>query len=137
MILKSLQPGVDDDVVHRAGVEDEAAGFCGPPMSWGQLLAVGRPFRLIRRFVITQGSGKKRVIDDALSGGQSYHSHDSNHLQFCSALQPCIHLHCLAQAVQDLLGTDAAWPDDVLSAGEDLPSAYRKMPMILTTAGLV
>jgi hypothetical protein len=44
------------------------------PMAWGELQAAtqGRQLRLIRRFAITQLSGKMRVIDDAADGGQCW-----------------------------------------------------------------
>jgi len=36
----------------------------------------GKEFRLIRRFVITQATGKQGIIDDAAAGGQSEVSTD-------------------------------------------------------------
>ncbi|CAJ1452389.1 unnamed protein product [Effrenium voratum] len=75
-------------------------------------------------------AGKKRVIDDAAAGGQSRLSQDGNHLKFCSALQPCTHLKCLEEAMQkrgkSILQRDYA----VSTIGEDLPDAYRKIPML-------
>ena len=113
----------------EAGAEDEAAGYCSPAMSLQEVMRMNRPFRLIRRFVITQGSGKKRVIDDACQGQQSLRSHDANRLQFASALQPCLHLQCLASALLRHGHALGSWHDTVVSAGEDLPQAYRKIPM--------
>eukprot|EP00438_Fugacium_kawagutii_P026991 Skav212047 [mRNA] locus=scaffold2377:23795:26543:+ [translate_table: standard] len=126
-LLAHMRHSDDDQVAVDSGNQDEAAGFCSPAISWEQLLALNQPFRLIRRFVIEQSSGKKRVIDDANLGHQSAFSSDANQLRFCSAIQPCLHL----QALRVAMGCPTTqWPDDISSSGEDLPSAYRKIPMI-------
>ena len=46
-------------------------GLLWANMTWSELAACGRPFRLIRRFCMQQPGGKLRVIDDAADGGQS------------------------------------------------------------------
>ena len=126
-LLSRIKPGPDDQVAFEAGNQDEQLGFCSSPFSWQSLLSLGRPFRIIRRFVIEQASGKKRVIDDASASRQSEFSSDGNRLRFCSAIQPCLHL----QALQTAMGCPPwRWPDHILSSGEDLPQAYRKIPMI-------
>ena len=51
-------------------------------------LTKGQPFRLIRQCVITQSSGKQRVIDNADVGGQSDLSSDPNKLVLCFVLGP-------------------------------------------------
>jgi len=38
----------------------------------------GKEFRLVRRFVVTQATGKQEIIDDAAAGGQSEVSIDEN-----------------------------------------------------------
>ena len=124
--MRSLRVSEDDQVVWEAGDKDEEAGFCHPPVGWQELVAAG--FRLIRRFVVTQASGKKRVIDDALAGRQSEFSSDANKLQFCSAIQPCLHAQVFAAELARCGVSCNAWPDDLVSAGEDLPNAYRKIP---------
>lgn len=124
-LLSSMKPGKDDHVAAEAGAGDEAHGFCAAAFGWHELLQQNRRFRIVRRFVIQQSSGKMRVIDDAAVGKQSLFSHDSNKLRFCSAIQPCLHL----QLLQAVLGHPSSWPDDVLSSGEDLPQAARKTPM--------
>ena len=88
----------------------------------------GRPHRLIRRFVITQASGKQRVIDDAAAGGQSDLSADANKLRLCSALQPVQHVGTLFRAIHKDGGH---FPTDegISSGGEDWPDAYRHTPM--------
>ena len=128
--LRHRVPVAEDlDVIYQSGRNDEENHWCTPEFGWDELVAHQRPFRLIKRFVITQASGKKRVIDDAASGGQSLLSRDGNKLQFCSALQPCAHVQALATAVEQQYGARAALPEAVVTCGEDLPDAYRKIPM--------
>ena len=110
-------------VIQSASAEDENKHWCTPEFGWDALCSFGRPYRLIKRFVITQASGKKRVIDDAAGGGQSAHSHDANHLQFCSALQPCAHVQTLATAVKSRYGPEVPLLEPVVTCGEDLPDA--------------
>jgi len=99
-------------------------------MSHKQLVehSKGEEVRLMRRFVITQSTGKQRIIDDAAAGGQSDASTDENMLGFCNALQPAHHLATLAD---ELTERDTPWPNDegVSSGGEDWPDAYRYTPM--------
>jgi len=128
--LRHRVPTTEDlDVIHAAGNTDEQNSWCTHEFGWDELLAHQRPFRLIKRFVITQASGKKRVIDDAASGGQSLFSRDGNKLQFCSAMQPCAHVQALAAAAEWKYGPNTALPEAVVTCGEDLPDAYRKIPM--------
>ena len=89
-----------------------------------------RLVRLIPRFPITQSTGKVRPIDDADKGGQSELSADANHLEFCSALRPAQHVWALQQAAVLRGGTVAGIPDQLHSAEEDWPDAYRLVPMI-------
>ena len=111
-LLSGLRPSADDQVAAESGQADELAGFCTAPMSIDELRRHQRPFRLIRRFVITQSSGKKRVIDDACAGGQSRLSKDCNRLRFCSAVHPCLHI----QALHKHIGRSPCdWPDTVSS----------------------
>ena len=128
-VVSSLRPSEDDQVVWEAGEQDEKAGFCHPSVGWQELTAAGRLFRVIRRFVVTQASGKKRVIDDALAGRQSELSSDANKLQFCSAIQLCLHAQALAAELARQGKRCAEWPDTLATAGEDLHDAYRKIPM--------
>lgn len=129
-LLQSLRSGPDDQVILDAGAADETKQWCTPERPVTCLAQEVGGYRLIKRFVITQNSGKKRVIDDAAAGGQSRLSQDGNHLKFCSALQPCTHLKCLEEAMQkrgkSILQRDYA----VSTIGEDLPDAYRKIPML-------
>lgn len=72
-----------------------------------------------------QPSGKLRVIDDAADGGQSELSHDSSKLDLCTSI------------VRDFTSSYSGEPsaerllaEGICSGGEDLPNAYRHMPMI-------
>ena len=112
-----------------AGEEDEQLGFCHPSVGWEELCRQRQEFRLIRRFVIAQSTGKKRCIDDALSCRQSEYSADANRLQFCSALQPCLHVQARALYVRGV--PPSQWPCDVHTSGEDLPHAYRRIVKFL------
>ena len=125
-LLKQLRVS-ELETIEEAGRKDQANGWCSEEFGWDELQRRFPSYRLIRRFVITQASGKKRVIDDAAAGGQSLWSADSNKLQFCSALQPCAHVQALAQACSH--AGESNLLDDVVTCGEDLPDAYRKIPM--------
>eukprot|EP00434_Breviolum_minutum_P041643 symbB.v1.2.037046.t1/scaffold5326.1/size28399/1 len=103
----------DMEVIHNAGQVDQQNQWCTSEFGWDELQAHNRPFRLIKRFVITQASGKKRVIDDAASGGQSLLSQDGNKLQFCSALQPCAHVQTLAATTLHHFGAEAKLHEQV------------------------
>jgi len=119
-ILLAMRPGKDDQVILEKSTEDSEKGFATQPMTEAELAEHlgGKKFRLIRRFVITQSTGKQRIIDDAAAGGQSDVSTDENILGFCNALQPAHHLSAL---VAELDARDAAWPrdDGIKSGGED------------------
>ncbi|CAE7438652.1 unnamed protein product [Symbiodinium necroappetens] len=91
--LKRRWAGVDTCLRARQQPQlrkDAASGFCTEPMRHAELLRVvtGLPFRLIPRCVITQSSGKQRVIDNADAGGQSALSSDPNKLVLCSPPPP-------------------------------------------------
>ena len=129
-LLVSMRPGKDDRVILEKSLVDADKGFATQPMSHAELVThlKGEEFRLIRRFVITQSTGKQRIIDDAAAGGQSEASTDENILGFCNALQPA---HHLAALTSELVARGMPWPKDesVSSGGEDWPDAYRYTPM--------
>ena len=128
-ILTSLKPGHLDQEIVKAGEKDEHLGFCSAPFSWEDLLRADRPFRLIRRFCLQQGD-KCRVIDDAHVGGQSSLSSDANKLDLCAAIQPGLHIRLLFAALRSHYVPWDARFDPFESGGEDLPHAYRSVPMI-------
>lgn len=83
----------------------------------------GAAHRLIPRHVITQSSGKQRVIDNGDTGGQSDRSSDANKLTLCSALRPAQHI-ALAMSNWTELEVAAFREGDSWETGqEDLPSA--------------
>ena len=86
-LLARMRPGPEDGFIMEQSLVDAERGFATRPMTWDELqnYVDGQRIRLIRRFVIIQSSGKKRIIDDAADGGQSDSSTDENALQFCSA----------------------------------------------------
>ena len=91
-ILSTLKPGKDDQFLLEQSTKDAARGFCTPPLTLAQLRQQlhGQPYRLIPRCVITQSSGKQRIIDNADAGGQTLRSSDANKLVLCSPLRPAV-----------------------------------------------
>ena len=75
-VRSQLRPGKDDTLMLAHSRKDADAGFCTQPLTHAQLLrkVQGQPVRLIPRCVITQSSGKQRIIDNADVGGQSKRS---------------------------------------------------------------
>eukprot|EP00438_Fugacium_kawagutii_P020457 Skav206762 [mRNA] locus=scaffold167:384381:393045:- [translate_table: standard] len=104
-IVGSLKSSPFDEDIVKAGMDDEA------------------------QFGITQATGKVRVIDDAAAGGQSRLSADANKLTLCNGLQPGIHAQLLWKHKKACMGDDAVSSDRLESGGEDLPNAYRFVPV--------
>jgi len=129
-LIASLRPGPNDQVILLKSMQDVDNHFATPPMTHEMLMKSlnGEKYRLIKRFVITQSTGKQRIIDDAAAGGQSEVSTDENALQFCTAVQPACHIAVLYSRLK---ANGLEWPEGVnlLSAGEDWPDAYRYTPM--------
>eukprot|EP00438_Fugacium_kawagutii_P003624 Skav224194 [mRNA] locus=scaffold939:277414:285540:+ [translate_table: standard] len=130
-ILSRLKPGKDDRFLLEQSLDDASKGFCTQPLSASELqrLLKGAPYRLIPRHVITQSSGKQRVIDDGHPGGQSERSSDANKLTLCSALRPAQHIALAMRrwspAQLALFQEGDSWE----TGQEDLPSAYRFCPV--------
>jgi len=70
-ILNQLKAGKDDAFPLQQSMEDSKNGFCTPPLRRAEFLKhIGnKAHRLIPRCVITQSSGKQRVIDNRNTGG--------------------------------------------------------------------
>ena len=100
--IAGVRPGSTDSFVLEQSTKDHKEGFCTPPMNLSQLkrYAKGDPYRLIPRCVITQASGKQRLIDDAARGGQSASSRDSKKLVLCTPLRPALHVQAAAACLQ-------------------------------------
>ena len=130
-ILQSIGPSRDDDFLLSQSTKDFESGFCSPPLTKQALLAQlkGKPFRLVPRCVITQSSGKKRIIDNADTGGQSASSRESNKLVLCSALRPAQHAQAVIARLPQGELERARESDSLESGGEDWPDAYRHCPM--------
>ena len=130
-LLKRLQPTEDDELILEKTQLDVDKGFAEPIRSYQDFREHHGPgtFRLIRRFVVTQASGKKRPCDDGDGGGHTELTADANYLQLCGPLQPARH----TQAVQDelqLVGENLTdGPQYAMeTGGEDWPDAYRWTP---------
>ena len=132
-ILNQLRAGKDDEFLLQQSLEDAANGFCTLPLRRPDFLRFigNKAHRLIPRCVITQSSGKQRVIDNGDTGGQSALSSDANKLTLCSPLRPAQHIRLAMhrwteEEISDFFAHDA-WE----TGQEDLPSAYRYCPMAL------
>ena len=130
-ILDQLRPGRDDEFLLKQSIVDAEKGFCTFPLSRAELLRTiqGRAHRLIPRCVITQSSGKQRVIDNADTGGQSERSQDANKLQLCSPFRPAQQIAITLQAMSPDERGVARARDAWQTGGEDWPDAYRHSPM--------
>ena len=130
-IIRQLKPSKDDAFLLQQSMEDATNGFCTAPMKRAEFLAhvQRRAHRLIPRCVITQSSGKQRVIDNGDTGGQSERSSDANKLTLCSPLRPAQHIslvmHSWTSDTIEHFRLHDAWE----TGQEDLPSAYRFCPM--------
>ena len=79
-ILNQLKPGKDDPFLLQQSLEGATNGFCTPPLRRSEFLSyiTGQAHRLIPRCVMTQSSGKQRVIGNGDIGGQTERSSDNN-----------------------------------------------------------
>ena len=129
-IIRQLKPGPHDSVLLEQSEADAMHGFCTEPMTHAQLLRhiKGAPHRLIPRCIIVQSSGKKRIIDNGDTGGQSERSSDYNKLTLCSPFRPAQHIAAVAACA-----SSAQWHSrlewDSESGGDDWPNAYRGTPI--------
>lgn len=132
-ILTSLRPGPNDDFALLQSCKDADKGFCSYPLTRTELLTKlgGKAHRLVPRCVITQSSGKQRIIDDAAKGGQSETSRDANKLVLCSPLRPAQHVQAVLATLSEEQFLRAQAEDSFESGGEDWPDAYRHSPMSL------
>ena len=130
-IVNSLRPSKNDAFLLQQSIEDAEKGFCTMPMKFHDFRSkiAGKAHRVIPRCVITQSSGKQRVIDNGDTGGQSELSSDSNKLTLCSPIRPAQHIALAMDnwTEEEILtfSTLDAWE----TGQEDLPSAYRYCPM--------
>ena len=130
-ILRTIKPGKDDAFLLSQSTTDAERGFCTQPLRRAELISrvKHQPHRLIPRCVITQSSGKQRIIDNADVGGQSDLSSDSNKLVLCSPLRPAQHIALVHSCCSPTTLAEARAGDAWESGGEDWPDAYRHSPM--------
>eukprot|EP00435_Cladocopium_sp_Y103_P048528 s781_g14.t1 len=130
-LIAQLKPGKHDEFLLTQSIEDATNGFCTFPLTSTQLQAQiqGQAHRLIPRCVITQSSGKQRVIDNGDTGGQSELSSDANKLTLCSPLRPAQHIALVMHEWSPEEQQNFHQVDHWETGQEDLPSAYRFCPM--------
>ena len=88
----------------------------------------------IERFDLPQvksdGTVQHRPIDNARRSGHNDAATAVEQLDLCSAIQPVVHVQALAAALQSSPGDSETWKKlRVESGGEDLPDAYRYVPV--------
>ena len=125
--IAALKPGRHEDVLLGQSLRGAVQGFCTEPLTHTQLIRElrGQPFRVIPRCVIVQSSGKKRIIDNGDTGGQSERSSDWNKLVLCSPFPSAQHISAVASLMSDEHWAHLASQDAWQSRGEDWPNAYR------------
>ena len=106
-------------------MEDSKNGFCTPPLRRADILKLigNKAHRLIPRSVITQSSGKQRVIDKGDTGGQSALSSDANRLTLCSPVRPAQHISLVMHRWSEEDVAEFCLNDAWETGQEDLPSA--------------
>ena len=111
-------------------MEDARNGFCTPPLQRAEFLRhIGdQAHRLIPRCVITQSSGKQRVIDNGDTGGQSDLSSNASTLTLCSPVRPAQHISLVMHRWSEEEVAEFCQNDAWETGQEDLPSAYRYCP---------
>ena len=133
-MLRQLHPGKDDHFLLQQSITDAEQSFCSFPMKRAEFLRFicDAPHRLIPRCVITQSSGKQRVIDNADVGGQTASTRESNKLVLCSPFRPAQQI-ALTLSMMSATDLSAARVSDTWqSGGEDWPNAYRHSPIRCT-----
>ena len=111
-ILNQLRAGKDDEFLLQQSLEDAANGFCTSPLRRPDFLRLigNKAHRLIPRCVITQSSGKQRVIDNGDTGGQSALSSDANKLTLCSPFAPSTNIFVWQCIVGRRKRLQTSWP---------------------------
>ena len=130
-ILNQLKAGKDDAFLLQQSMEDSKNGFFTPPLRRAEFLKLigNKAHRLIPRCVITQSSGKQRVIDNGDTDRQSALSSDANKLTLCSPVRPAQHISLVMHRWSEQEVAEFCLNDAWKTGQEDLPSAYRYCPM--------
>ncbi len=86
-------------------------------------------WRPLPRFLVVQSSGKKRACDDGLRAGHNEATVVLDKLLLCSASQPGISAKALVAAAAEADVDLAAENASIESGTDDLPDAYRHVPV--------
>ncbi|CAE8585047.1 unnamed protein product [Polarella glacialis] len=129
-LRKRVKPGEHDVLLTKATLKDVAQGFADSPVTWEQFLNVHKPgtFRLIKRFPVTQSTGKVRPCDDGDGGEHTALTADDNKLELCDATQPATHIRAVQNAASEQNVVLTSGVHDLQTGGEDWPDAYRYTP---------
>ncbi|CAE8637738.1 unnamed protein product, partial [Polarella glacialis] len=129
-LRKRVKPGEHDELLTKATLKDVAQGFADSPVTWEQFLNVHKPgtFRLIKRFPVTQSTGKVRPCDDGDGGEHTALAADDNKLELCDATQPATHIRAVQNAASEQNVILTSGVRDLQTGGEDWPDAYRYTP---------
>jgi hypothetical protein len=121
------RPSDEAEFLWESCLKEEKSGWAGNLMSEAQTDAIfGKGAWLpIPCFCVVQGT-KRRRVDNAKKLGHNSTMAAAECLHMCSALQPAIAAKTLQKAA-DSLGHP--WGLRLQSAGEDLPNAYRSLPV--------
>ena len=128
--LRRDRPSAEAEFLHASCVKERDAGWGGQLLSEREMDAhFGRgQWAPIPAFVAVQPGGKRRRIDNAKRFRHNEMQCPSEQLKMCSAFQPAVSARALRRAA------GAAWTDGngawaLQSGGEDLPDAYRSLPV--------
>ena len=125
----SLRPSKDDAFLLEQSLIRTLRIASAPSRCVAIAHGQGPTFRLIPRCVITESSGKQRIIDNADAGAQSALSSDPNKLVLCSPLRPALHAAAMLDCLDEAGLAEARGEDAVEGGGEDWPDTYRYCPM--------
>ena len=132
----------ESEAMLQACAKDELAGFAGPLVTEE---AMRRRFPAgwapVERFNLQQfsaaGTVKNRPIDNAKRSGHNDTADAVEKLDLCSAVQPVLHVQALFAALQKRqVSNEELAGLQVESGGEDLPDAYRYVPVSAEDAGV-
>ncbi|CAE8589217.1 unnamed protein product, partial [Polarella glacialis] len=129
-LRKRVKPGEHDELLTAATLKDVAQGFADSPVTWEQSLNMHKPgtFRLIKRFPVTQSTGKVRPCDDGDGGEHTELTADNNKLELCDATKPATHIRAVQNAASEQNVVLTPGVHDLETGGEDSPDAYRYTP---------
>ena len=131
-MLKSLdrEPfSVDMEFLWKSCEKEVARGWADPPLPREVLdsrFGRGR-WAPIPTFVVTQQGGKRRRIDNGRRGGHNATTRFSEKMKMCTALQPAVDARLIAEEASARGMAPSSL--QLLSGGEDMPDAFRSLPV--------